>query len=378
MEKKRSVFAGKVSYDAQRQKERTGKSSYGYLTIPKGVEIFSAEPGGKITLDIIPYIVSDPKHPDYDEERQVAIKGDLWYKRPFFIHRNIGTASENVVCLTSFGERCPVCEHRNKMIKRGADKEDTDALKKSLRNLYVVITPGKGDEKPMIWDISQYNFEDLLTDEINENRDYEIFPDLKIGYSLRIRFDSQTIGKSQPFAQASRIDFIERDYAYPDDLVERVPDLDTLLKRYTYQELESLFFEYPKAEDEDEHSADDEEEGGYARQPKTLKNNNEEETDTPQRTRRERTVATAREEREEKPVRSERATRMEREEKPVREEASERRTVRNVHQEEPLQTEDDGGECPKGHQYGVDTDKYEDCKRCKIWDDCLEKKEEGR
>jgi hypothetical protein len=360
---KRSVFAGKVSYDAQRQKERTGNKSYGVLNIPKGTDVFSAEPGGKITLDIIPYVVTDSKHPDYDEERQVAQKGDLWYKRPYFIHRNIGSASENVVCLSSFGEKCPICEHRNKLIKKGAEKEDTDALKKSLRNLYVVITPGKGDEKPMIWDISQYNFEDLLTDEINENRDYEIFPDLKIGYSLRIRFDSQTIGKSQPFAQASRIDFIERDYAYPDNLVDSVPNLDAVLKRHSYKELEALFFELPKAEDDD-NIPEEEEEKSYTRQSKVIEKKEEDD----QSIRRERKV-----EKEEKPVRTERV----RKDDPEKEEVTERRTVRNARQEEPKQEEvvEGDGECPKGYRYGIDTDTKEDCKRCKIWDDCFEMKE---
>jgi hypothetical protein len=367
---KRSVFAGKVSYDAQRQKERTGNKSYGVLNIPKGVDVFSAEPGGKITLDIIPYVVTDPKHPDYDEERQVAVQGDLWYKRPYFIHRNIGSASENVVCLTSFGERCPICEHRNKLIKKGAEKEDTDALKKSLRNLYVVITPGKGDEKPMIWDISQFNFEDLLTDEINENRDYEVFPDLKIGYSLRIRFDSQTIGKSQPFAQASRIDFIEREYAYPDNLTESVPNLDAVLKRHTYKELEELFFELPKAtdaEDEEGEGVEANEEKSYARQPKVV-----EKEEAP--IRRERTVGSQKVEREERPTR----TRVEKVEETEQEEeeTSVRRTKKIVH-EEPKQeeTEDGDGQCPKGHRYGIDTDTKEDCKRCKIWDECFEEKE---
>jgi hypothetical protein len=28
--------------------------------------------------------------------------------------------------------------------------------------------------------------------------------------------------------------------------------------------------------------------------------------------------------------------------------------------------------CPYGHKFGVETEYYDDCDKCKIWDDCVD------
>ena len=100
MSKKRtSSFRGKVSSDAKRQK--TAGASYGYLNLPKGVSVYSPEPGSKnVKLDFLPYIVTDERHPDRNEELKVALPDSLWYKRPFKTHRNVGVDNDAVICLT--------------------------------------------------------------------------------------------------------------------------------------------------------------------------------------------------------------------------------------------------------------------------------------
>ena len=79
-----SSFRGKVSNNGQKEKSRG--SSYGYLKLPKGVSVYTPTPGAKEKFDIIPYTVTSPNHPDKDEEIGVAVKGELWYKRPFRVH----------------------------------------------------------------------------------------------------------------------------------------------------------------------------------------------------------------------------------------------------------------------------------------------------
>lgn len=85
--KKKSQFAGKTSADAK--KRRTEGTSYGHLSLPKGVSVFK-EVKGKNYFDILPYEVKEAKHPDRDDEMGKAIPGELWYKRPYKLHRNIG------------------------------------------------------------------------------------------------------------------------------------------------------------------------------------------------------------------------------------------------------------------------------------------------
>lgn len=254
--KKKSKFSGKVGADSKRQK--TAASSYGYLSLPKGLEVWSPDPGSKTKFDIIPYLVNNPKHPDRNEELDIATVGELWYKRPFKIHRNVGVKKTSVVCLTSFGKRCPICDYWNKRKKEGAEKEELDSMKPSLRNLYVIMIKGnkKATGKPQLWDVSQHLFQVKLNEELEEREEFEAFPDLEKGFTLSVRFISKTIGGSKPFAEASRIDFEEREEQYDESLLEDVPDLDSLLIELSSKELEVKFFELPPDnEDEDEEES---------------------------------------------------------------------------------------------------------------------------
>lgn len=254
MKKKRSSFKNKVRRDAERQK--SASSNYGYLILPNGVSVFSPEPGSRVKLDIIPYEVTDANHPDKYEDEQIATVGELWYKRPFRIHRNIGTANDAVVCPRSFGKPCPICEYREKLLKEGADKEETNALRPSQRNLYVVIPQGvKGmEEKPHIWDMSQYLFQNLLNTELEEDEDNGVFPDLEDGKTLKIRFDSSQIAGGRAFAEASRIDFATRRKPYDESILDIIPKLDEVLKVLSYKELEAKFLELDP-DDIDDHDA---------------------------------------------------------------------------------------------------------------------------
>jgi len=240
---KKSSFRGKVASDSKRQQSQG--SSYGHLMLPKGVSVFSPKPGSKVKLDFMPYEVTDEKHPDKNADLDIAVVGTLWYKRPYKVHKKIGSDEDTVVCLASIGKKCPICEYRAKRQAAGADKEELAALKQSLRVLYAVIPLDSKEHevKPYLMDISQYLFQNLLNDELEEDEDYQVFPDLEEGLSLKIRFDSSTIGSSKPFAEASRIDFEKRKKPYSEDILKDVPNLDKVLKILTYAELDAKFLE---------------------------------------------------------------------------------------------------------------------------------------
>lgn len=335
--KKKSKFRGNVSDDIQKQKQRA--SSYGYLKLPKDVKIYKEEAGGKALLDIMPYMVTSKRHPDKNEETSRAVPGELWYKLPFKIHRNVGGGNDAVVCLSSFGKPCPICEFKAKRHKEGAEKDETDLLKASLRNLYVVIPIGDKnyEEVPHIWDISQYLFQNLLNDEIEENEDYEVFPDLEEGLSLKIRFDKKSIGKNS-FAEASRIDFKERDEVYDESILDEIPSLDEVLNILSYKDLEMKFFELDEDDVEEEKEKEEEEESKPRKRKKIKKEEEEPE-----------------EEEEEEKEEEEKPKRRQRKAKPKEEE----------------------NKCPYGHRYGVDTDEKDECTECTVWEACLDKKEEN-
>ena len=248
--KKESVWKKAVASNTEKQTKQASK--LGYFMLPKNVKLFKETPGSKVRLDFLPYIVTDPNHPDKDEDNGVAVVGSQWYKRPFRIHRGIGVNNEYVVCPTSIGKRCPICEYRAKRQKEGAPKEELTALNATHRNLYIVIPKDAKDfdEVPHVWEISQFLFQDKLNEEIQEDEDNACFPALDEGKTVRIRFTEETFMKNK-YADVSRIDFEDRD-EYPESLLKTVPNLDEVLQILTYKELEAKFYEVVADADEEE------------------------------------------------------------------------------------------------------------------------------
>lgn len=247
--KKKSNFKSKVAKNSKRQKE--GPKNYGYLKLPGNVSIFSAPPGEKVKMDILAYEVTNPKHLDRDEDSDIAVPGTPWYRVPFFTHRNVGANNDAVVCLKTFGEKCPICEEKARLEKDGGDEEDIKALKSSARNLYCIIPYDveKGSGEVHIWDMSQYLFQNLLNEELEEDENNADFPDLEEGKSLKVRFDSKSFA-GNTFAEASRIDFLPRKKPIPEKLINLIPKMDDLLVVHSYEKLEQMLFELPETDEE--------------------------------------------------------------------------------------------------------------------------------
>jgi len=249
MKKKKgtSVFSGRISENAKKRKKG---SSYGYLKIPKGIDVFNADPDSKVTMDILPYVVKQKNHPD-----GVAV-GEQWYKRPFQVHRSVGANSDAVVCLASFGKKCPICEYRNKLKKEGGEEEEIKALRPSSRNLYAVILKGKkGDKKIHLFDFSDYLFQERFEEQLSDKDEFETFPDLEEGASIAVRFAENSFGGNK-FADPTRFDFVERSEQYDNKMLEEIPSLDDCLSELTYEELRAKFFEIEEEEDEPKKKSD--------------------------------------------------------------------------------------------------------------------------
>lgn len=364
---KTSRFSGKVKDNAQ--KTKASGSMYGYLNLPRGLNVFSPDPDGTYKLDFMPYVVSSNRHPD-----GIPV-GDLWYKRPFKAHRQIGADPESVVCLSSIGKKCPICEARAQMIKDGADKKETDALKPSPRNLYIVIPVGekKLEEKPYIFDISAAMFQNQLAEELDSENIPEIFPDLEQGCTLKIRFTPKTFGTSKPFPECSRIDAIERKEAYDEAVMDDIPDLDSILRIMSYQDLEKKFLEI---DDEDE-DVDEKPSPASHRKPKNPEP--EEEDDAPEPPKRAKKAAPPPEPEDD-----------DTDEGAVCEgckgtgKSSKGKTCficdgtgespRPGKTQAKSEKKTAGKTCAFGHTFGADCEKYDHCDDCDDWDACIEAK----
>lgn len=363
-DKKKSNFGDKVGRNVQHQRE--SKKSFGYLNLPKDMKVLQLEDGSqRIDLDFLPYVVTDEKHPDRDPQYDVAVVDSLWYRRPFKVHRNVGSENETVVCLRSVGKKCPICEYREKKQKDGADKEVIKELYAKPRNLYVVIPLGfkKFEEVPTIWDMSDYLFQEVLNDELEASPEDRIFPDLEEGRTLSLKLKWKTFGGNS-FPEVRSISFAERD-PYEEKILDEVPNLDEVLKILSYETIYAKFFE--------------EEEGGSLKEV----DEDKEKDDKPVRSRRssepEKEV-----EKEEKPERASRSRRSEpeKEEKPERAsrkspepEKEEEKPVRSARREREEAAADSSNKCPHGHKFGIDTEDFKECDTCDVWGKCLDKKE---
>lgn len=375
-EKKRgSSFGGKTGANARRQQQEG--SQYAYLQLSKGISVFKPEPGKRVMFDILPYLVSEANHPDRDDELGIAIAGEYWYKRPFKIHRNVGTENDAIVCPSSIGKSCPICKYRKRRFTEDAEKEETDALKVSKRNLYVAIPIDHKDYKqePHIFDISQFNFQELLNEELAEDEQNETFPDLEEGLTLRVRFDSKTIGKSKPFAQANRIDFKEREEAYDEEILEDIPDLDSMLIILDYKELEAKFLEL-----DDEDMAKDEDEIEESEEEDEEEDSEEDEED-------DENVCKACEGSGENSkggncvpcdgTGEKKKAKKSRKKKDKKEESDDDDDKKSKKKGKGKKDKKKN-RCPHGHKFGVDTDDEEhedDCNNCPDWGECDEEKE---
>jgi hypothetical protein len=347
MTKKRDfTFKGKVRHNVdKRERER----SFSYLLMPSDFEVYIPDPG-RIDLDIIPYIVTDENHPDRDDDHGEALVGDPWYCRPFKIHRGIGPDQDTVVCLESVGQKCPVCEYRKQLAAQGddANEQELKDLKAKDRMLYYVVPKNKDwDDDFHIFDISYHNFHNELDAELKEDAAYENFAHPEEGMTLRIRWERSKWG-DQKFCKASRIDFVERVDEYTWDEVEDLPSLDDIILKSlrTYDELERLFMGADGGDDQDDFGDPDEK---------------------PERTRKRRTRSEKQDEpEEEKPVEEKKTRTRSRSRKPKDETPEEKPKTRS----RSRKPKDDDNECPYGHVFGEDLDKFDDCENCSSWDDC--------
>jgi hypothetical protein len=380
MTKYKGNFRGKLTKDGQKQKNT--ESQKAYLDLPKGVKLYNAEEDIKeVYLDFLPYIVSDAKHPCKDSKENIAMVGDLWWRRPFKVHRNVGAENETVICPKSVGKTCPICVYQKELFERDKDndREDAIALYPKDRNLYVVIPlDQKGyDEVPYIWDMSHYNFQKTLIEELEINPVNEVFPDLEEGKTLKVTFVWEDLGKNH-FPKARKIDFYKRE-PYEESILKEVPDLDKVLKVLSYDELHAKFFQLEEVEQGGELHEKKEEE---PRERKSRRTPVEEDA-PPKRERPSRrdveeaeshvptrgsTTGRAKTEVESDapPRRSRRTPVEEKEETPPRRSAGRERPSREVDKDNP---------CPHGHKFGVDIDNTDDCPDCNKYDDCLDESE---
>jgi hypothetical protein len=335
----------------QRLEERKSEGGGGgTVRLPDGVEFFNPEKG-TYEIDHFPYIVSEGRNQD-------GVKvGEEWHRRIFWIHRNIGAEEKRYVCLKTIGKPCPICAEYSRLSKdRNADEEVVKALKPSERELYNILVDGKH----YVFEMSAYLYGRIVEDELrNVDEQFLDYPMLKGGYTVKVRFGEKKLGKNS-FLEAQRIDFLERD-DLSDKWLDKAVDLDQCLNILTAEQLELVLYGADPEPEPDEEEPPARSTRRSAPEP--------EEEEPPTRSRR----GAPEPEEEEPPTRSRRSAP---EPEPEEEPAPTRSTRRNKPDPEP-EPEPDAADnkCPHGYKFGVDNDAYDECDKCKVWEDCADEKD---
>ncbi len=333
--KRKFGFKGRMSsVTGKRKRGRT----YGYLTIPNNIEIFQLEKNTcKVEMDILPYEVTLHNHPDQDIG---AEKGVYWFKRPFLLHRNVGVNHASIVCPTSFGNPCPICEYKRKLYKTGGNEDEISEIRVSKRNLYAIIVKRVDDQKftdsqIQLFEFSDKLFEEVLEEQLEEDENLETFALPDEGSTVYVRFSEDSFGTTK-YAKATRFELIERDKQYDESILDLVPKLDECINVLDYDAIKNLFFNVVEDDDYDDDYDDEDDDEDI-----------EEKEEVP------RTKKSLRIDADENEIQTDDTKEDER--KP-------RRRSRKI--------DDVDTRCPFGHVFGKDYDSFEDCDDCDVWRDC--------
>ena len=283
---------------------------------------------GQNVIDIIPYNAG-PNHPLVKTGQ--AAEGDTMYSLDYFVHKSIGPAKQDFVCLKQFGLNCPCCNEASRYYSIGTEdsKKMGNVLRSKRRCVYIVHD--LIDNKFYYFDTAWFSFEKNVNTRaqvtIDEATGAPVNPfDWQSGKSIvflgaKDKYD----GKEFIKIQEASFDFRKRE-PLSDAVLEHSVDLSAGLLMDTEEDMDKAISGKPVINNS---------------QPAVQKN----------------------------PI-----------QQTSLQEPSPVDTSVNVLAEQamsasaqaaPVQTTPAGNTCPCGYNWG-EADKYPECATCDVWDKCIE------
>ena len=225
-----------------KQQQQKAEGGRGIIKPDANVQLWKPGDGFHI-IDIIPYEVGEF---NVDGEEP----GEIHYCFKYFYHRNVGPANEWVLCpLKTYGNPCPICEERQRLIDEDADWEKfVKPLYSKERYLYNIVCYDDRNEENkgvQVWDVSNHYFEKhIMTISKKPSRrgkeeEHIVFFDPDEGKSISFTIEPPA-GKDD-FAEYVGHAFEDREEPIPDEILESVHCLDEIVTILSYDELEEKF-----------------------------------------------------------------------------------------------------------------------------------------
>ena len=349
-----------------------------YKKVDGELKFFSPKEG-RNRINIIPYTIKTKNHPLVKKgEFEV---GDKDYVMDVWTHRGIGPSEATILCLkNTYGKPCPICEQSALLRKQGKE-EEAGALKPSRRVFYNVQDLKNPDEL-LIFEASHFLFEKELIDEARDDEEggFVDFADEETGKEIKFRCSKVSKGGFE-FNEFKSFSFEDRDENIPDELLEKAISFDEILNVPTYEEAEKILY---GADEDDEDEDDEPKKSGKPKfEPaKKSKSYDEDEDDDDEEDVKPVKKSKHREEDEpdedgeeyEVPKKSKKPVNDQEDDDDEQEDDNE--DNEDEDDEPPTKSKkkdcgSDCGKCPFGHNFGKDTDEFDDCDNCDVWDKCI-------
>lgn len=355
------AFASDAFKGATNPEANAGKSKkylnvmdYKRLTAETGIEKFKFEPDGEYTFSFLPFPITEG-HPNYRNLKSQNIGRD--WRLNLFLHTVVtANGNQRFVCpQKTFGKPCPFCEAKTEIFNRpGGWEQHKDELKKyndTLRNYFIVMNHADG--KLYVMEYSHYYFGEKLEKKLartnGTDRQIILADPRENRHALHFWVDASALkdSKGKPIiGPISEMEFVSRSEAIPLELLQKVPALDKYIVQYTYEDMEGFVDGTYFVDGDDDDSGIDPD---IAREFPNTELPAQPNVEPVQRVREEPTTSAPT---QEASAMSER----------------EKRRLARMQQASNSQTIPT---CPvPGGKFGQDTDKYDECEECPLYENC--------
>lgn len=266
-DRERQRGARKENRHERRQQQHTGGGEWDCIKLPEGIEVFKPEKDTNYHIDVIPYIVG--------KFNKNADAGDEYFELSYPIYRNLGVDEKKFIAIGELlGKRDPVAEHFAVLRKQGVEWDEMKMFKPTWRQLMLFFVHEEAEKGLQLFEGAYGTFGELLDEEIKATEDdfVDNFDDPDAGATLKVRFKAKSIGQTNPWVLASKMNFEERPNGFTAngntklaaDVLARAEAicLDDLLKIPDYTTLKNALDGVPETDDE-EASEDEEVPGDY-------------------------------------------------------------------------------------------------------------------